>query len=401
MNLSQGGQADYLEQYHLFKELKMKSDKIFFIIVSLFIVLASIVSQAKADRLKDLVSFAGIRSNQLLGYGLVVGLDGTGDSASNLTLQSMASTVSQFGLKVTTADLTAKNAAAVMITAELKPFTKVGQTINVTVSSMGKAKSLRGGTLLMTPLKGADGQVYAIAQGNLAVGGFGVEGKDGSSLSVNIPTVGSISNGATVEKMVETPFINSSNFVMNLHQGDFTTANNIVEELNKLFGSGVAKALDGTSISVRAPKNPAEKVSFMSILENVDVKPASPKAKVVVNARTGTIVIGGDVRVTPAAVSHGSLTVKVQESSTTTPGTTTTTQNANTTVTNQTEAVTNENSDLTAGAENVSAFVFDTGTTLSDIVDAINAIGTNSADLIAILEALREAGALRAQMIII
>ena len=175
----------------------------------------------------------------------------------------------------------------------------------------------------------------------------------------------------------------------------------IVEELNKLFGSGVAKALDGTSISVRAPKDPAEKVSFMSILENVDVKPASPKAKVVVNARTGTIVIGGDVRVTPAAVSHGSLTVKVQESSTTTPGTTTTTQNANTTVTNQTEAVTNENSDLTAGAENVSAFVFDTGTTLSDIVDAINAIGTNSADLIAILEALREAGALRAQMIII
>ena len=369
--------------------------------MSLFVIFTSIISQAKADRLKDLVSFAGIRSNQLLGYGLVVGLDGTGDSATNVTLQSMASTISQFGLKVTTADLTAKNAAAVMITAELKPFTKVGQTINVTVSSMGKAKSLRGGTLLMTPLKGADGQVYAIAQGNLAVGGFGVEGKDGSSLSVNIPTVGSISNGATVEKMVETPFINSSNFVMNLHQGDFTTANNIVEELNKLFGSGVAKALDGTSISVRAPKDPAEKVSFMSILENVDVKPASPKAKVVVNARTGTIVIGGDVRVTPAAVSHGSLTVKVQESSTTTPGTTTTTQNANTTVTNQTEAVTNENSELTAGAENVSAFVFDTGTTLSDIVDAINAIGTNSADLIAILEALREAGALRAQMIII
>ena len=313
----------------------------------------------------------------------------------------MASTVSQFGLKVTTSDLTAKNAAAVMITAELKPFTKIGQTINVTVSSMGKAKSLRGGTLLMTPLKGADGQVYAIAQGNLAVGGFGVEGKDGSSLSVNIPTVGSIANGATVEKMVETPFINSSNFVMNLHQGDFTTVNNIVEELNKLFGPNIAKGIDATSISVKAPEDSSQKVSFMSILENVDVKPAAPKARVVVNARTGTVVIGGDVRVTPAAVSHGSLTVKVQESSTTTPGATTTTQNANTTVTNQTEAATNEDSELSAGAENVSAFVFNAGTTLSDIVDAINAIGTNSADLVAILEALREAGALRAQMIII
>ena len=359
------------------------------------------MSQTKADRLKDLVSFSGIRSNQLLGYGLVVGLDGTGDSASNLTLQSMASTVSQFGLKVGSADLSAKNAAAVMVTAELRPFVKVGQTVNVTVSSMGKAKSLRGGTLLMTPLKGADGQVYAIAQGNLAVGGFGVEGKDGSSLSVNIPTVGSIANGATVEKMVDTPFIKNKNFVMNLHQGDFTTANRIVEEINKIFGAGVSRALDGTSISVNAPRDPSQKVSFMSILENIEVKPASPVARVVVNARTGTVVIGGDVRVTPAAVSHGSLTVKVQENTTTTPGQTTTTQNANTTVTNTTQPVTNEDTEITAGAEKVSAFVFDAGTTLSDIVDAINAIGTNSADLVAILEALREAGALRAQMIII
>jgi len=379
----------------------MTMNKLIFLILSLFVIFTSIISQAKADRLKDLVSFAGIRSNQLLGYGLVVGLDGTGDSATNVTLQSMASTISQFGLKVGTSDLTAKNAAAVMVTAELRPFTKIGQTINVTVSSIGKAKSLRGGTLLMTALKGADGKIYAIAQGNLAVGGFGVEGKDGSSLSVNIPTVGSIANGATVERMVETPFTNSSNFVMNLHQGDFTTANRIVEEVNKLFGPNVAKALDQTSVSVRAPKDPGQKVSFMSLLENVDVKPAAPVARVVVNARTGTVVIGGDVRVTPAAVSHGSLTVKVQEQTTTTPGTTTTTQNANTTVTNQTQPATNQDSEIEAGAENVSAFVFDAGTTLSDIVDAINAIGTNSADLVAILEALREAGALRAQMIII
>ncbi len=391
MNHNQVGVVNYLELYHHFRRNYEIWKKIIF----------NYISQAKGDRLKDLVSFAGIRNNQLLGYGLVVGLDGTGDSASNLTLQSMASTVSQFGLKVGPADISAKNAAAVMVTAELRPFTKTGQTINVTVSSMGKAKSLRGGTLLMTPLKGADGQVYAIAQGNLAVGGFGVEGKDGSSLSVNIPTVGSIANGATVERMVETPFIKNKNFVMNLHQGDFTTANRIVEEINKLFGPGVSRALDGTSISVNAPKDPSQKVSFMSLLENIEVKPASPVARVVVNARTGTVVIGGDVRVTPAAVSHGSLTVKVQENTTVTPGQTTTTQNANTTVTNTTDPVTNEDSEITAGADKVSAFVFDAGTTLSDIVDAINAIGTNSADLVAILEALREAGALRAQMIII
>ena len=377
----------------------MKFEKKLFLIISLLTLIFSIISQSKADRLKDLVSFAGIRSNQLLGYGLVVGLDGTGDSASNLTLQSMASTVSQFGLKVGPADISAKNAAAVMVTAELRPFTKIGQTINVTVSSMGKAKSLRGGTLLMTPLKGADGQVYAIAQGNLAVGGFGVEGKDGSSLSVNIPTVGSIANGATVEKMVETPFIKNKNFVMNLHQADFTTANRIVEEINKLFGPGVSRALDGTSIVVNAPKDPSQKVSFMSLLENIEVKPASPVARVVVNARTGTVVIGGDVRVTPAAVSHGSLTVKVNEDTNTTPGQTLFDDAGN--ITQATDANTQNDTEIKAGADTASAFVFDAGTSLADVVDAINAIGTTSSDLVAILEALRAAGALRAQMIII
>ena len=354
-----------------------------------------------ADRIKDMASVAGVRSNQLVGYGLVIGLAKTGDGSVNLTKQSIAAMISQFGVIANTADIDASNAANVMVTSNLPPFAKPGQTIDVTVSTIGKAKSLKGGTLLMTALKGADGEVYAIAQGNLAVGGLGVEGKDGSSLSVNIPTVGSIANGATVERMVETPFIKNKNFVMNLHQGDFTTANRIVEEINKLFGPGVSRALDGTSISVNAPKDPSQKVSFMSLLENIEVKPASPVARVVVNARTGTVVIGGDVRVTPAAVSHGSLTVKVQENTTTTPGQTTTTQNANTTVTNTTDPVTNEDSEITAGADKVSAFVFDAGTTLSDIVDAINAIGTNSADLVAILEALREAGALRAQMIII
>ena len=374
----------------------MKSLKLHFFLIFLF---SSFIQTVYADRLKDMVSFAGIRSNQLMGYGIVVGLDGTGDSSLAVTLQSMQSTISQFGMNVDANSLSGKNSAAVMITADLDPFTKVGQKIGVTVSSMGKAKSLRGGTLLMTPLKGADGKTYAIAQGNLAVGGFGVEGADGSSMSVNIPTVGTISNGATVERMVEVPFINSENFVMNLHQGDFTTANRITEEINKVFGPDVAKALDHTSISVRAPKDPSQKVSFMSLLENLEVDPASPIARVVVNARTGTIVIGGDVRVTPAAVSHGSLTVKVNEDTNTTPGQTLFDDAGN--ITQQTAANTENDTEIKAGAETASAFVFDAGTSLADVVDAINAIGTTSADLVAILEALRAAGALRAQMIII
>ena len=374
----------------------MKIFKLHFFFIFLF---STVIQTVYADRLKDMVSFAGIRSNQLMGYGIVVGLDGTGDSSLAVTLQSMQSTISQFGMNVDAGSLSGKNSAAVMITANLNPFTKVGQKIGVTVSSMGKAKSLRGGTLLMTPLKGADGKTYAIAQGNLAVGGFGVEGADGSSLSVNIPTVGTISNGATVERMVEAPFINSENFVMNLHQGDFTTANRITEEINKVFGPDVAKALDHTSISVRAPQDPSQKVSFMSLLENLEVDPASPIAKVVVNARTGTIVIGGDVRVTPAAVSHGSLTVKVNEDTNTTPGQTRFDDAGN--ITQATDANTQNDTEIKAGAETASAFVFDAGTSLADVVDAINAIGTTSSDLVAILEALRAAGALRAQMIII
>ena len=374
----------------------MQNLKKFLLFNLLFLLIANTVM---ADRLKDMVSFAGIRTNQLMGYGIVVGLDGTGDSSLGVTLQSMRSTISQFGMNIDTGSLSGKNAAAVMITADLDPFVKVGQKIGVTVSSMGKAKSLRGGTLLMTPLKGADGKTYAIAKGNLAVGGIGVEGADGSSMSVNIPTVGTISNGATVERMVEAPFINSNNFVMNLHQGDFTTANRITEEINKVFGPDVAKALDHTSVSVRAPKDPSQKVSFMSLLENIEVDPAAPIAKVVVNARTGTIVIGGDVRVTPAAVSHGSLTVKINEDTNTTPGQTLYDDAGN--ITTTTAANEEKDTEIEAGAETASAFVFDAGTSLADVVDAINAIGTTSADLVAILEALRAAGALRAQMIII
>ena len=219
-----------------------------------------------------------------------------------------------------------------MVTADLPAFSKPGQTLDVTVSAIGKAKSLRGGTLLMTPLKGADGELYAIAQGNLAVGGLGVEGADGSSVSVNIPTVGRIPKGATVEKMVESPFIRSNNLVLNLHQGDFSTANIVSEKINEIFGPEVAVPLDATSIKVRAPEDPAQKVSFVSLLENIEVEPARPKAKVVVNARTGTIVIGGDVKVTPTAVTHGKLTVSIQEDTAVVSEAQGAMQNANSTV---------------------------------------------------------------------
>ena len=372
--------------------------KKFIILILVFIF--NLNNNLLADRLKDLVSIAGIRSNQLLGYGIVIGLNGTGDSTTNLTLQSIQSLISQFDIVVSTSDLTAKNAAAVMVTADLPAFSKPGQALDVTVSAIGKAKSLRGGTLLMTPLKGADGELYAIAQGNLAVGGLGVEGADGSSVSVNIPTVGRIPRGATVEKMVESPFIRSNNLVLNLNQGDFSTANIISEKINEIFGPDVAVPLDATSIKVRSPEDPGQKVSFVSLLENIEVEPARPKAKVVVNARTGTIVIGGDVKVTPTAVTHGKLTVSIQEDTAVVSEAQGAMQNANSTVAG-TAATTAQDTQIAVEEENAKAFVFDTGTSLSDIVDAINEVGASAADMVAILEALREAGSLRAELIII
>jgi flagellar P-ring protein FlgI len=354
----------------------------------------------QADRLKDLTSIAGVRSNQLVGYGLVVGLAGTGDGNAALTQQSLQSMISQFGVVTSAANMNGKNAAAVIITAELPPFTKPGQKLDIVVSTVGQAKSLRGGTLLMTPLLGADGETYAVAQGNLMVGGLGVAGGDGSSLTVNVPTVGRIPGGASVEKMIETPFLDNANILLNLHQGDFSTTNRVAEAINDVFGGGVAVPLDSTTVKVRAPIDPAQKVSFVSLLENIQVEPDRPRAKVVVNARTGTIVIGGDVRVSAAAVTHGSLTVRVKEDvnvtqtlamavadgvAATVPG----------------GAVETPDTTITAEEEIARAFVFDPGVELSSIVDALNAVGGTPSDLVAILEALREAGSLRAELIVI
>ncbi|VVT20601.1 flagellar basal body P-ring protein [Roseovarius sp. EC-HK134] len=366
----------------------------------LLLLVCLVPGAALADRLKDLADVAGVRSNPLVGYGLVVGLNGSGDGNSGLTRQSMQSIISRLGLEVGTNDLDAKNAAAVMVTAELPPFLKPGQVLDVTVSTAGKAKSLQGGTLLMTPLMGADGEVYAIAQGNMVVGGLGVQGGDGSSVVVNVPTVGRVPRGATVERMVETSFLETEYFVLNLNRPDFSTASNVADAINAQFGDGVAVAFDGSSVRVRAPADPAARVPFMGLLQDIEVDPAAPPAQVIVNARTGTVVIGGMVRVTPAAVSHGSLTVRVNEDFNV--------DQAATVVNGQDggvvvpgNAVVTPDTQIDVEQENNPAFVFDPGVSLASLVDAINAVGASAADLVAILEALHRAGALRAELIVI
>ena len=367
---------------------------------SIIIALLFSSSAVYSDRLKDLTSIAGVRNNQLVGYGIVVGLAGTGDGNIGLTLQSMQSMVSRFGLVTDVSGLDAKNTAAVMVTAEMTPFVKPGQQINVTVSTLGKSKSLRGGTLLMTPLLGADGETYAIAQGNMVVGGLGVSGNDGSSVIVNIPTVGTIPRGATVERLIDNPFLTSENIILNLNQGDFSTALAVSESINEIFGPDVSVPLDASSIKIRAPLDPSQKVAFVSLLENIEVEPARPKAKVIINARTGTIVIGGDVRITPAAVTHGKLTVRVNESQNITP-----TQNVIATddqiVATPGGAVATPETEADVEEQVARSFVFDPGVELATIVDAINDVGATASDLVAILEALREAGSLRAELIII
>ena len=373
----------------------------FKIVSAAIILLGLCLPIAKADRLKDLTSIAGVRANQLVGYGLVVGLPGTGDGNSPLTLQSMQAMISQFGVTTNSAtSLNGKNSAAVIVTAELPAFAKPGQRVDATISTLGQSKSLRGGTLLMTPLMGADGQTYAVAQGNLLVGGLGVAGNDGSSLIVNVPTVGRIPGGATVERLIETDFLKTDSLILNLHQGDFSITNQVAEAVNDVFGGGVAIPLDSRSVKVRAPVDPSQKVAFISMLENIEIEPERQSAKVVVNARTGTIVIGGDVRVTPAAVTHGSLTVRVDENSNVTQtnnlavadGVAATTPGA---------AVATQDSDIQIDQQPARAFLFDPGVELSTIVEAVNAVGTSPADLVAILEALREAGSLRAELVVI
>ena len=359
----------------------------------------SFILPAQADRIKDITSLAGIRSNQLVGYGIVVGLAGSGDGNTGITLQSMQSLVARFGITSTLDGFNGDNAAAVMLTAELPPFSKPGQTIDVTVSTIGGSESLKGGTLLMSPLLGSDGETYAIAQGNVVVGGLGVEGADNSSLTVNIPTVGRIPGGASVERMVETAFLDTDFVILNLHQGDFSTALNISQAINETFGDGMAMPLDKNSIRVRAPNDPSQKVGFVSMLENLEVEKASPPAKIIINSRTGTIVISGDVKVMSAAVAHGSLKVTVNEDVNVDQADALAVgAGANA---NAGPAVQNPDTEIEVEEAVAKAFLFGEGVSLSDIVDSINAVGATSSDLVAILEALREAGALNAELIVI
>lgn len=348
-------------------------------------------AQQQTSRLKDLTTVEGVRSNQLIGYGLVVGLDGTGDNAP-FTNQTFANMMNQFGITLPPGvNPRSQNVAAVTINAELPPFAKPGQRIDVTVSSIGNADSLRGGTLLMTPLRGADGQTYAVAQGSLVVGGFGAGGADGSRVTVNVPSVGRIPNGATVEREVANVFADTDTLTFNLHNPDFTTARRIEEAINNLMGPQVAEALDPVSVRVRAPRDTSQRVAFLSVLENLEVAPADSAARVIVNSRTGTIVIGQSVRVAPAAVTHGSLTVTIAEApQVVQPG-----------ALAGGETAVQQDTLVNVDMESNPMFKFDAGVTLDEIVRAVNQVGAAPGDLMAILEALKQAGALNAQLIVI
>ncbi len=364
------------------------------IIQILLLSVCFVAQPVMAERIKDLAAMAGVRSNQLVGYGLVVGLDGSGDQTTQtpFTVQSIKSMLAQFGVTIpSNVNPQLKNVAAVAIHAELPAFAKPGQKIDVTVSSLGNAKSLRGGSLLMAPLKGADNQVYALAQGNLVVGGFGAAGSDGSKITVNIPSVGRIPGGAMVERRAPTMFGEEDSLVLNLFSPDFTTAHRLALAINEKMGMGTAKPLDGSSIRVHAPRDSAQRVAYISMIENLTLEPGEESARIVVNSRTGTVVIGRHVRVTSAAVTHGSLTVTITERPTVSQpaplaggGT-----------------VVVPNSDVEIAEQNNKMFLFNPGISLGEIVRAVNNVGAAPGDLMAILEALKEAGALRAELIVI
>ncbi len=379
------------------------------LLVTLFILYSSWIPVAQADRIKDLTDIAGIRDNQLIGYGLVVGLNGTGDGKNvNFTTQSVKSMLARFGVNVKIYQmgkfevdknnyqipkkLDLKNVAAVMVTANIPAFSKPGQRIDVTVGSIGEATSLRGGSLLLSRLRGSDGEVYAMAQGSLAVGGLGVSAA-GSKITVNVPTVGRIPAGATVEREVASPFQDSGYMVMNVKQHDFTTTSRIVNAINENFGVDTAEALDSVSLRILAPDNSTERVSFMAMIQSLDVTPGEPPARVVVNSRSGTVVISRNVRVTASAVTHGSLTLKIKTRNQVSQAQSFAPQG-------ETVQVQNADVEIIEG-KNPRMFLLKPGVELRELVDAVNTIGASPSALVSILETLKRAGSLRAELIII
>lgn len=371
------------------------------LILLLSLLTLSFPVSVRADRIKDLATAASMRTNQLLGYGLVVGLEGTGDGADvSVTASSMKAILGRLGVNIdgsmgdfdapSDGKLDIKNVAAVMVTAELPGFAKPGQKIDVKVSALGKAKSLRGGSLILTSLRGVDGQVYALAQGALTATGI-TEEAAGSRVTVGVPTAARIPSGATVERTVSNPFETAELVVLNVNQPDFTTTNAIVSAINQTFGADTARALDAVSVTLRAPADLSQRVSFMSLVENLTVTPGEPPARVVVNARTGTVVISRNVRVSAAAVSHGTISVtvaatnEVSQPNPLTQGQTTPVQNA----------------DVAVTEPNKPMFLFQPGVDLRQIVDAVNQVGASPSALIAILEALKSSGSLRAELLVI
>ncbi|ENM5796197.1 flagellar basal body P-ring protein FlgI [Vibrio mimicus] len=350
-----------------------------------------LASSAQAARIKDVAQVAGVRNNQLVGYGLVTGLPGTGESTP-FTDQSFNAMLQNFGIQLPPGTKPkTKNVAAVIVTADLPAFSKQGQTIDVTVSSIGSAKSLRGGTLMQTFLKGLDGQVYAVAQGNLVVSGFSATGADGSKIVGNNPTVGMISSGAIVEREVPNPFGRGDYITFNLFESDFTTAQRLADAVNQFLGPQMASAVDAASIKVRAPRDLSQRVAFLSAIENLEFNPADSAAKIIVNSRTGTIVVGQNVRLKPAAVTHGGMTVAIKE-------------NLNVSQPNALgggQTVVTPNSSIEVTEKQGKMFKLEPGVTLDDLVRAVNEVGAAPSDLMAILQALKQAGAIEGQLIII
>jgi flagellar P-ring protein precursor FlgI len=361
------------------------------ILAMLFTACMVITTPTEAQRLKDIANVQGVRSNQLIGYGLVVGLPGTGEK-TQYTEQTFKTMLKNFGINLPdSVRPKVKNVAVVAVHADMPAFIKPGQTLDVTVSSIGEAKSLRGGTLIQTFMKGVDGNVYAIAQGSLVVSGFSAEGLDGSSVIQNTPTVGRIPSGAIVERSVLSPFASGDHLTFNLRRADFSTAKRTADAINDLLGPGMARALDASSIQVSAPRDASQRVSFLATLENVEVEPADESAKVIVNSRTGTIVVGKNVQLLPAAVTHGGLTVTIAEA--------TQVSQPNALAGGQTVVTTNSTIDVQQDDRRM--FMFNPGTTLDELVRAVNLVGAAPSDVLAILEALKVAGALHGELIII
>ena len=362
----------------------------------------SFASDAMADRIKDLASLAAVRTNQLVGYGIVVGLQGTGDGVDVFTVQTIRAMFNKMGVGMdgnlsdfersaaAAGRIDVKNVAAVMVTAELPGMAKPGQRIDVNVGTLGKASSLRGGTLIMTSLRGVDGEVYALAQGIVTTTGIDASAA-GSKVAVGVPTSARIPNGATVERIVDTPFEKTEFVMMNVREQDFTTTTAIVAAVNKTFGADTARALDGVSISLRAPADASQRVAFMSMVENLDVIPGEAPARVVVNSRTGTVVISRNVKVTAAAVSHGTISVSIAA--------TNEVSQPNAFSQGQTAAV--QNANITVAEPNKPMILFQPGVDLRQIVDAVNQVGASPSAMIAILEALKSSGSLRADLVVI